>query len=223
MQTAAPECDTNILLFVENTVEKCLLNVLKIIDESISTNIDESFADFGILQIDAHADLRNAYENFEQSHASIMFNVTKNCNNLSKLVQIGIRDIAQSEIDLIESSNGRIKTFFDWDLKEKAFNGVNWSTQVDEIISELPQNVYISFDIDGLDPKLCPNTGTPVQGGFESEEILYLFKKIVDSGKQLIGFDFVEVGVGETDWDSNVGAHLLWRMCNLMVKNTPSN
>ena len=52
---------------------------------------------------------------------------------------------------------------------------------------------------------------------------LYLFKKIVESGKQLIGFDFVEVGVGETDWDSNVGAHLLWRMCNLMVKNTPSN
>jgi agmatinase len=186
--------------------------------------IDESFADFGILQIDAHADLRNAYENFEQSHASIMFNVTKNCNNLSKLVQIGIRDIAQSEIDLIESSNGRIKTFFDWDLKEKAFNGVNWSTQVDEIISELPQNVYISFDIDGLIPSLCPNTGTPVAGGFQLEEITFLLFKLVESGRKIIGFDLNEVSPGESgEWDANVGARALWNLVCATEKSRREN
>lgn len=186
--------------------------------------IDESYTDFGILQIDAHADLRNGYENFDQSHASIMFNVTKNCNNLSKLVQIGIRDIAQSEIDLIESSNGRIKTFFDWDIKERAFNGINWSSQVDEIISELPQHVYISFDIDGLIPSLCPNTGTPVAGGFQLDEITFLLFKLVESGRKIIGFDLNEVSPGESgDWDANVGARALWNLVCAAEKSRREN
>ena len=185
--------------------------------------IAEKHGDFGILQIDAHCDLRKAYENFNYSNASIMYNSLEEIPQLQKLVQIGIRDYCEEEWDYIEKSKQRVITYFDKDIKERLYEGETWQKLVLEMIEHLPQKVYISFDIDGLDPKLCPNTGTPVQGGFESEEILYLFKKIVDSGKQLIGFDFVEVGVGETDWDSNVGAHLLWRMCNLMVKNTPSN
>jgi agmatinase len=183
----------------------------------------EKHGSFGILQIDAHCDLRKSYEHFTYSHASVMYNVLNEIEGVEKLVQVGIRDFCSEEWDYINNSNGRVVTYFDKDIKTRQYEGENWKQITDEIVHQLPQLVYISFDIDGLDPKLCPNTGTPVQGGFESEEILYLFKKIVDSGKQLIGFDFVEVGVGETDWDSNVGAHLLWRMCNLMVKNTPSN
>ena len=178
---------------------------------------------FGILQIDAHCDLRKSYEHFTYSHASVMYNVLNEIEGVEKLVQVGIRDFCSKEWDYINNSNGRVVTYFDKDIKTRQYEGETWKQITDEIVNQLPQLVYISFDIDGLDPKLCPNTGTPVQGGFESEEILYLFKKIVASGKQLIGFDIVEVGVGETDWDSNVGAHLLWRMCNLMVKNTPSN
>ena len=178
---------------------------------------------FGILQIDAHCDLRKSYEHFTYSHASVMYNVLNEIEGVAKLVQVGIRDFCSEEWDYINNSNGRVVTYFDKDIKTRQYEGDTWKVITDEIVNQLPELVYISFDIDGLDPKLCPNTGTPVQGGFESEEILYLFKKIVDSGKKLIGFDFVEVGVGETDWDSNVGAHLLWRMCNLMVKNTPSN
>jgi agmatinase len=183
----------------------------------------EKHGSFGILQIDAHCDLRKSYEHFTYSHASVMYNVLNEIEGVEKLVQVGIRDFCSEEWDYINNSNGRVVTYFDKDIKTRQYEGETWKQITDEIVNQLPQLVYISFDIDGLDPKLCPNTGTPVQGGFESEEILYLFKKIVDSGKQLIGFDFVEVGVGETDWDSNVGAHLLWRMCNLMVKNTPSN
>jgi agmatinase len=183
----------------------------------------EKHGSFGILQIDAHCDLRKSYEHFTYSHASVMYNVLNEIEGVEKLVQVGIRDFCSEEWDYINNSNGRVVTYFDKDIKTRQYEGETWKHITDEIVNQLPQLVYISFDIDGLDPKLCPNTGTPVQGGFESEEILYLFKKIVDSGKQLIGFDFVEVGVGETDWDSNVGAHLLWRMCNLMVKNTPSN
>jgi agmatinase len=183
----------------------------------------EKHGSFGILQIDAHCDLRKSYEHFTYSHASVMYNVLNEIEGVEKLVQVGIRDFCSEEWDYINNSNGRVVSYFDKDIKTRQYEGETWKQITDEIVNQLPQLVYISFDIDGLDPKLCPNTGTPVQGGFESEEILYLFKKIVASGKQLIGFDFVEVGVGETDWDSNVGAHLLWRMCNLMVKNNPSN
>lgn len=182
--------------------------------------IDQQNKPFGILQIDAHADLRDAYEGFEQSHASIMFNALKNCKNLVKLVQVGIRDIAQSEIDLINNSNGRVSTFFDWNLKEEQFRGVTWASQIDQIISNLPDHVYISFDIDGLCPELCPNTGTPVAGGFKLEEINYLLFKLAESGKRIVGFDLNEVAPGnDNDWDANVGARALWNLICAVEKN----
>ena len=175
--------------------------------------LDEMGKPFGVLQIDAHADLRDAYEGFEQSHASIMFNVLKTCSNVERLVQVGIRDIAESEVELISQSNGRVKTFFDWDLKAAQFNGASWHQQVQEIIAVLPENVYISFDIDGLKPSLCPNTGTPVVGGFELEQINYLIFEMVKSGKKIIGFDLNEVAPGVSDdWDANVGARALWNL-----------
>jgi agmatinase len=89
------------------------------------------------------------------------------------------------------------------------------------MISHLPQKVYISFDIDGLDPKLCPNTGTPVQGGFETEQVFYIFKKIQQAGKQIIGFDLSEVSTSETCWDANVGARVLFKLCNQLVASNP--
>jgi agmatinase len=175
--------------------------------------IDKLNKPFGILQIDAHADLRNAYEGFDQSHASIMFNAIESCKNLIKLVQVGIRDIAESEVELIHSSNGLIETFFDWDLKAQHYQGVNWHDQVTQIIATLPENVYISFDIDGLTPSLCPNTGTPVVGGLELEQVNYLIFELVKSGKKIVGFDLNEVAPGTTDdWDANVGARALWNL-----------
>ena len=173
--------------------------------------LNETYSDFGILQIDAHADLREAYEGFQQSHASIMFNVLQRCGNMSKLVQVGIRDVSEREVQLSEQHN-RIKTFYDWNLKNEAYVGKSWAQQVDEIIASLPKNVYISFDIDGLKPELCPHTGTPVAGGFELQEISYLFFKLVDSGRKIIGFDLNEVAPSpEGDWDANVGARALWQ------------
>ena len=171
---------------------------------------------FGILQIDAHADLRDAYEGFEYSHASIMFNVLKN-PVISKLVQVGIRDACPAEIELIEKSKGRIKTFFDWEIKQQQYEGKTWENVCEEIIDQLPELVYISYDIDGLDPKLCPNTGTPVAGGFELEQINFLFDKLVESGKKIIGFDLNEVG--KEEWDANVGARVLYRLCNFLAKS----
>jgi agmatinase len=174
--------------------------------------LNERYEHFGILQIDAHADLRVAYEGFAQSHASIMDNVLKNCSNMQKLVQVGIRDISEREVDYSHSEN-RVKTFYDWDLKSEQYAGKTWKDQVEDIINHLPHNVYISFDIDGLRPELCPNTGTPVIGGFDLQEIVYLFFKLVASGRTIIGFDLNEVSPGKNgDWDANVGARALWQL-----------
>lgn len=178
---------------------------------------------FGVLQIDAHADLRDSYEHFAQSHASIMHNVVHRCENLEKLVQVGIRDVAHSEIELI-SSHPKIETFFDWEIKRRQFEGESWKSIIDSIIRQLPERVYISFDIDGLHPSLCPNTGTPVVGGFELDQINYLFFQLVEAGKKIIGFDLNEVAPGDQDdWDANVGARALWNLVCAAEKSRKIN
>lgn len=178
----------------------------------------EKYPSFGVLHFDAHADLRDSYEGFEFSHASIMFNALK-IPQISHIVQVGIRDFCEAELDLIQG-NKRIHTFFDRELKHLKYNGTNWATLSDRVIEKLPENVYLSFDIDGLDPKLCPNTGTPVPGGLELEEAIFLIEKLVISGRKIIGFDLNEVAPGNDEWDANVGARLLYRLSNLcMVSN----
>jgi len=183
--------------------------------------IAEKHGDFGILQIDAHCDLRKAYENFTYSHASIMYNALEQIPQLKKLVQVGIRDYCEEEWDYIENNKERVSTFFDKDIKERQFEGKTWQAITDEIIDKLPQKVFISFDIDGLNPKLCPRTGTPVQGGFETEQVFYLFKKMIQSGRQLVGFDLNEVGISQDEWDENVGARCLFKLCNMLVAANP--
>ena len=176
--------------------------------------------DFCILQVDAHADLRVAYEGFTYSHASIMYNVLQQVPQVKKLVQLGIRDYCDEELEMIKQSNGRITTFFDKDIKEQQYEGATWKDICKQVVDTLPQKVYISFDIDGLDPKLCPNTGTPVPGGFEMDQIFYLFKMLHSSGRQIIGFDLNEVSNGEhigEGIDAIVGARVLFKLCNFMV------
>ncbi|HEX7414367.1 MAG TPA: arginase family protein, partial [Bacteroidia bacterium] len=159
-----------------------------------------------------------AYESFEFSHASIMFNALK-IKELTKLVQVGIRDYCEEELHLINNSNGRVITFFDRDIKQQQYNGETWGAICDKIISNLPDKIYLSFDIDGLDHKLCPHTGTPVAGGFEAEQVLFLLEKVVKSGKRILAFDLNEVSPGPEgdDWDANVAARLLYRMANLVA------
>lgn len=184
--------------------------------------IAEKNEEFGILQIDAHCDLRTEYSGFVYSHASIMYNALEEIKNLKTLLQIGVRDYSLAESEMIHDSNDRIITYFDSEIKCRQYEGQTWKQITEEIVNRLPQKIYISFDIDGLDPKLCPNTGTPVHGGFELDQLFYLFRKILNSGRQLIGFDLLEVAVGESDWDANVGARVLWKLCNLLVKSNPA-
>lgn len=173
---------------------------------------------FGILHLDAHMDLRNAYEGFTYSHASIMFNAL-NLPQISKLVQVAIRDFCEEEYEVVKSQNGRVCVFTDSHLKAKDFEGTTWKEQCDTIVNALPQKICISFDIDALNALYCPNTGTPVPGGFSFEQATYLLSRVADSGKEIIGIDLVEVAPGGDDWDGNVGSRILFHLCGILAKS----
>jgi len=177
------------------------------------------YESFAILHFDAHMDLRIAYEGFVYSHASIMYNSLQ-INQINKIVQVGIRDFSTQEVQTVKEQNKRVKVFTDNDIKHKLFNGISWDKQCEEIISELPENVHISFDIDALQPWYCPNTGTPVPGGLSFEQATYLLSKLANSNKKIIGFDLVEVAPDKTsDWDGNVGARMLFHLCGVLAKS----
>jgi agmatinase len=174
----------------------------------------QHYPGLGILHVDAHADLRQAYDGFEWSHASIMENVCRRDTGVAKLVQVGVRDLCEEERDRIEGSAGRIVAHYAAELAAERFEGGSWSTQVARIIEPLPERVYVSFDIDGLDAQLCPNTGTPVPGGLSFHEASYLLGAVARSGRRIVGFDLVEVAPGADggEWDGNVGARMLYKI-----------
>ncbi|NCN95585.1 MAG: agmatinase family protein [Bdellovibrionales bacterium] len=173
----------------------------------------EAHGEIGVLHIDAHADLREAYQGFTHSHASIMFNVMSHKSRPKKLVQVGIRDFCEEEFEQIQSRSD-ITCHFDQNLKNSIFSGESWKSLCEKIISELPAKVHISFDIDGLDPVLCPGTGTPVPGGLQFSEANLLIKTLVASGRQIVSFDLNEVAPSKnSEWDANVGARVLFKLC----------
>lgn len=176
--------------------------------------------DFGILHVDAHADLRFQYQGFHRSHASIFNNVMSAPWKPRKLVQVGIRDFSREEHSMIMERDD-ITTFFDADLKRGMFEGDSWKNLCDAVMEQLPANVYVSFDIDGLSPEYCPGTGTPVPGGLSFDQATYLLASLKRSGKRMIGFDLNEVASqGDDEWDGNVGARLLYKMCGWAVLTT---
>lgn len=176
------------------------------------------FGAFGILQIDAHQDLRKAYEGFTYSHASIFYNALE-IKEITKLVQVGIRDFCEEEVMLTRASGNRVKVWYDQQIKEELFDGASFRKICKRIVSDLPKRVYVSFDIDGLNPNLCPGTGTPVPGGLEFEQAVCLLKTLVESDREIIGFDLCEVAGVDNEWDGNVGARVLYKLCNLMGKS----
>ncbi len=141
------------------------------------------FGAFSILQFDAHADLREKYQNKKYSHACAM----RRCLDFPgiNLVQVGIRSIAEEDGELIfwERNQKRIKTFWAKDKKK-------W--KIEEIIKGLRNEVFISFDVDGLDSSVMPSVGTPYPGGLEWQEALDVLRAVCQKRK-IIGADFVEL------------------------------
>lgn len=182
--------------------------------------VARSAGPFGVLHIDAHADLRVAFEGFRESHASILHNVLGQVDEVEHVVQVGIRDFGEREHRAILDSEGRVRTFFDLDWRRRFADGEALTKLCEEVVSTLPEQVWITWDIDGLDPSLCPNTGTPVPGGLLWHEAMALLEALTRAGIRILGFDLCEVNPGEAigeddldSWDANVGARLLYKLC----------
>ncbi len=221
--TKVNEACENLNIYVKNIAQKLLQEgkMVGLLGGDHSTPLgfiralSERHDRFGILQIDAHADLRRSYEGFTYSHASIMYNALK-LPAVSRLVQVGIRDYCEEEFMVMQRAMGRVKTFFDCDMTEAIYSGKTWDNICQDIIRELPDLIYISFDIDGLTPDLCPHTGTPVPGGLDFSQAKFLLKQIALSGRKIIGFDLCEVS-GTNEWDATVGSRVLFELCNWMA------
>lgn len=182
--------------------------------------LGEEHEEFGVLHIDAHADLRKAYEGFTYSHASIMYNILNEVPQVKRLVQVAVRDFCSDEYDIMQNDE-RVCSFTDSAVCRRIYGGETWMKICDEIIDRLPDKVYISFDIDGLEPSLCANTGTPVPGGLSYRQAMYLLERVVERGKRIIGFDLCEVaGTPDSEAvDANVGARVLYKLCLLSWKS----
>ena len=176
-------------------------------------------AGLGILQIDAHADLRVAYLGFAEAHASIMHNALA-LDGVARLVGVGWRDVGRSEVDRA-ASDPRIVPIWDRDLARAALAGRSFARVVEGIVAALPAAVHVSFDIDGLDPTLCPGTGTPVPGGLSFREVAFLLSRVA-SERRVVSFDLCEVAPGSDggEWDANVGARVLYKLAGAAIRSS---
>jgi agmatinase len=180
----------------------------------------EQYPGLGILHLDAHMDFRPAYEGFTYSHASIMYNVMREIDPVGKLVQIGIRDMSEEEIEFGQTQGARVTTHFDDVWAERLLRGEAFETLARPALKELPETVYLSFDIDVLEPALCPHTGTPVPGGLTFTQATRILSLLRESGRRVVGFDLVEVApgaAGEPELDANVGARVLYKLCGTVT------
>ncbi len=175
----------------------------------------------GILQVDAHADLRDSFEGFAWSHASIFHNVMTRLPGVSRLVQVGIRDVGAREVEFAARSKGRVRTFHDQRLRDRQFAGATWTKVCKEVIAALPREVYVSFDIDGLTSEHCPHTGTPVPGGLTFPEVCHMLELLASSGRRVIGFDLCEVAPGAPgdEWNGSVGARVLYKLMGSTLRS----
>lgn len=151
---------------------------------------NEKYEDLSVLQIDAHADLRDEYDGTPHSHASIMARVVKDLRIPS--VQVGIRSISGDEARALKSGLPT-KIFWARDIAGRT----DW---IDEAIDSLSSNVYLTIDIDGLDPSIVPTTGTPEPGGLGWYETLTLIRTLAEK-KRVVGMDLVEYSYFE-NYDS---------------------
>ncbi len=170
----------------------------------------EKFSNLSILQIDAHSDLRDSYENSKYSHACVMARVSE---FNTKIIQVGVR--AQSIEENEFRKQKQIRTFYSREIKMGMY-GDDWQ----EIVARnLTENVYVTFDLDGFDPSILPATGTPEPGGLFWDETMYLLK-IIGLDKNIVGFDVTELAPSKVHPASNyTAAKLVYKILNYAFIN----
>lgn len=166
---------------------------------------NECFENLTVLHIDAHADLRESYENSPYNHACAVHEASTTTN----LVQVGIRSM-----DAIE------KTFMDEEKTFFAHDMVNDEFWIDNVIEFLGENVFITLDLDVFDPSICPSTGTPEPGGLIWYETLEFLKRVFEE-TNVVGFDIVELCPNPIDRSSDfLAAKLYYKMLSYKYMNT---
>lgn len=166
-------------------------------------------APLGVLQIDAHCDLRDAYEGLRTSHASVMRRVLEE-HGVERLVQVGVRELAGEELATVRREGERVHLVTDAAIADDRLRGRPFAETVGEALAPLPERVWVSFDVDGLDPSLCPGTGTPVPGGLTWREAEFLIVALGESGRTIVGVDVVEIG--PEYWDGYVAAKVAYAL-----------
>lgn len=176
-------------------------------------SISSVYPQMGVLFIDAHSDLRPSGKIFDYSHLSVARNIVDEIPAVSKLVQVGVRDMSREEMDFAQN-HPKITMFCHEKLTAERFSGRSWGEVCDDVVAQLPDKVYISFDIDALSPECCPHTKRPVAGGMTFDEAVCLINRVAESGREIVGFDLTEiVPVMESGVDAAVGARMLVKLC----------
>ena len=158
---------------------------------------NECYHSLTVVQLDAHADLRKEYNGSTCNHACAMYEA----NETTNLVQVGIRSMDISERNQMNEDN----VFFAHEMATNEY----W---MDDVLEQLTDNVYITFDVDGLDPSIMPSTGTPEPGGLFYYETLEFLKKVFEN-KNVVGFDMVELCPNKLDKSSDfLAAKLYYKM-----------
>lgn len=189
--------------FLESGKFLCMIGGEHSISSPVIKAHAEKYPNLSVLQIDAHADLRDEYDGTKWSHASIMARVVKDMKIPS--VQVGIRSISAEEAKSLDDDNLPTKIFWAKDI----WQNNDW---IDEAIDSLTDNVYLTIDIDGLDPSLVPTTGTPEPGGLGWYQTLTLIRKLAEK-KRVVGMDLNEFSKIEGATDAPV-----FLCCKLIYK-----
>ncbi len=167
--------------------------------------LHKKYPDIGVVQIDAHADLRDSYEGTKYSHAAVMRRIRETCQHTT---QIGIRSLCREEADYIKQHKASVY------LAKDIHNNNGW---IDKMVKQLPEDIFITFDIDGLDPSIVPHTGTPEPGGLLWYETLEILKRIFKE-KNVVGIDLVELASDNTSRNSDfLVAKLAYRMMGYKI------
>ncbi len=153
-----------------------------------------------VLQIDAHADLRDGYQGEPNSHAAAM---RRSLDHAPRLVSVGIRNISQEEVEALPGLNATI--FYDWNMRDDP----HW---MDRVLEAVTGPVYLTIDLDGLEPGLIPATGTPEAGGLSWRETTRLVRRVFEE-RQVVAADVVELCPIPGHWSSNfVAARLVYKL-----------
>ena len=215
LNQACQELITTVSKTIESIVNKKKFPVLLGGDHSLSLGAIQGLKKqyqgdgIGILQLDAHMDLRHNYQGFTHSHASVMAQAIQE-HHVTQLVQVGVRDFCEEEVNTTQSDACDVVSFTDGAIQENLFLGDTWHDLCQKILEPLPKKVYVSFDMDVLNPGLCPNTGTPVPGGLDTSQCLYLVQQVMQTGREVVGLDLVEVG--HDSFDCGLASHLLYQL-----------